>query len=280
MIAICRSNDSTSITGPFDSELLQILPPSVRFICHNGAGYNNIDVEACTSRGIQISSTPVAVNDATADVAILLMIGALRRITVPFLTVRQGQWVGQSFGLGHDPRGRVLGILGMGGIGRAVATRARAFGMKIQYYNRNRLVPEEAGDARYVSFDELIGTSDVLSLNLASNLSTRHIISIPQFEMMKDEVVIINTARGPILDESALVAALKSGKVFAAGLDVFEEEPKIHPELLSDYRVVLLPHVGTDTWETQREMELLVLQNLRNVAQGRPLVTLVREQRG
>lgn len=265
MIAICRSNDSTSITGPFDSELVQLLPPSVRFICHNGAGYNNIDVEACTS---------------TADVAILLMIGALRRITVPFLTVRQGQWVGQSFGLGHDPKGRVLGILGTGGIGHTVTTRARAFGMKIQYYNRNRLVPEEAGDAKYVSFDEMIRTSDVLSLNLASNLSTRHIISSPQFEMMKDGVVIINTARGPILDESALVAALKSGKVFAAGLDVFEEEPKIHPELLNDDRVVLLPHVGTDTWETQREMELLVLHNLRNVAQGRPLVTLVREQRG
>lgn len=120
--------------------------------------------------------------------------------------------MGQSFDLGHDPKGRVLGILGMGGIGRAVATRARAFGMEIQYHNRNCLAPEEAEGAKYVSFDKLIRTSDVLSLNLASDLSTRHIISTLQFEMMKDGVVIINTARGPILDELALVAALKGSQ--------------------------------------------------------------------
>lgn len=206
------------------------------------------------------------------------MLGSLRRVTVPFTAVRNGQWRGKSFGLGHDPKNKTLGILGMGGIGRAVAHRARAFGMRIQYHNRKPLAADEAGDAEYVSFDELLRTSDVLSLNLALNASTRHIISTPQFDMMKEGVVIINTARGPIIDEAALVKALQSGKVFSAGLDVFEEEPKIHPELISDERVVLLPHIGTATWETQRDMELLVLDNLRCAIEGKELVTLIPEQ--
>lgn len=278
MIAIYRSNESTSVTGPFNRELVQYLPSSLKFICHNGAGYDNIDVKTCTSRGIQISSTPIAVNDATADIAMLLLLGALRRVHIPFTAIRKGEWRGKSFGLGHDPKNKVLGILGMGGIGRAVAQRAKAFGMKIQYHNRNPLSSDLAGDAKYVSFDELMKTSDVLSLNLVLNASTRHIISTPQFDMMKDGVVVVNTARGPIIDEAALVKSLKDGKVFSAGLDVFEEEPKIHPELINNDRVVLLPHIGTATWETQRDMELLVLENLRNAVGGKPMITLIPEQ--
>jgi lactate dehydrogenase-like 2-hydroxyacid dehydrogenase len=167
----------------------------------------------------------------------------------------------------------------MGGIGQAVALRARAFGMSIQYHNRNRLPESEEQGAKYVSFEELMKTSDVLSLNLALNASTRHIISKPQFELMKEGVIIVNTARGPIIDEAALVEALDSGKVFSAGLDVFEEEPEIHPGLMGNENVVLLPHVGTSTWETQRDMELLVLENLRSAVEGRGLVTQVAEQR-
>ncbi|KAG9559365.1 D-3-phosphoglycerate dehydrogenase, variant, partial [Aureobasidium melanogenum] len=275
---VYRSNESTGVTGPFDKELVDLLPESVKYITHNGAGYDNIDVKACTARGIQISSTPIAVNDATADVAIFLMLGALRRITVPFNAVRKGEWRGKAFGLGHDPKNKVLGILGMGGIGRAVADRAAAFGMKIQYHNRNPLPADKAGNAKYVSFDDLMKTSDVLSLNLALNASTKHIISTPQFDMMKDGVIIVNTARGPIIDEAALVKAIQSEKVFSAGLDVFEEEPKIHPELISDDRVVLLPHIGTATWETQKDMELLVLENLRSAVEKGELVTLIPEQ--
>ena len=150
------------------------------------------------------------------------MLGALRRITVPFHNVRKGEWRGKNFALGHDPRNKVLGILGMGGIGQAVAQRARSFGMSIQYHNRSRLPEREEQGAKYCSFDELMKTSDVLSLNLALNPSTRHIIGKPQFDIMKDGVVIVNTARGPIIDEAALVDALNSGKVFSAGLDVFE----------------------------------------------------------
>jgi glyoxylate reductase len=139
----------------------------------------------------------------------------------------------------------------MGGIGSAVATRAKAFGMKIQYHNRTQLSAKEEDGAKYVSFEELLKSSDVLSLNLSLNSSTRHIIGKTQFDMMKDGIIVINTARGPLIDEAALVDALKSRKVWTAGLDVFEEEPKIHPGLLEDENVVLLPHVGTATFETQ-----------------------------
>lgn len=151
--------------------------------------------------------------------------------------------------------------------------------MSIQYHNRSRLPADQEDGAKYVSFEELLKTSDVLSLNLALNASTRHIISKPQFDMMKDNIVIVNTARGPIIDEAALVDALKSGKVGAAGLDVFEEEPKIHPGLLQNENAVLLPHIGTATWETQKDMELLVLDNLRSAIEGQGLLTRVPEQR-
>lgn len=219
----------------------------------------------------------------TADrnlAAIFLMLGALRRVTIPFTNVRKGQWRGSNFGLGHDPKRKTLGILGMGGIGQAVAQRARGFGMQIQYHNRNPLSEDKAQGAKYVSFEELLKTSDVISLNLALNASTRHTISKPQFDMMKDGVVIVNTARGPIIDEAALVDALKSGKVYSAGLDVYEEEPKIHPGLLEDDNVVLLPHIGTATWESQKDMELLVLENVRSAAEGKGLVTGIPEQQG
>ena len=139
----------------------------------------------------------------------------------------------------------------MGGIGSAVATRAKVFGMKIQYHNRRQLPPGEENGATYVSFEELLKTSDVLSLNLALNPKTKHIIGKPEFDKMKDGIIIVNTARGALIDEAALVDALKSGKVWTAGLDVFEEEPKIHPGLLECENVVLLPHVGTGTFETQ-----------------------------
>ncbi|PYI08076.1 hypothetical protein BO78DRAFT_395951 [Aspergillus sclerotiicarbonarius CBS 121057] len=295
VVALYRSNTSTKFTGPFDAELLAVLPPSLKYICHNGAGYDNIDVAACTEKGmdeqhplleqpeltlpgIAVSSTPVAVNNATADVAIFLMIGALRQAYVPLSSLRAGQWLGTST-LGRDPQGKVLGILGMGGIGREMAHRARAFGMKIQYHNRSRLATELEAGAEYVSFDELLANADVLSLNLALNESTRHIIGAKEFERMKDGVVIVNTARGALIDEKALVAALESGKVLSAGLDVYENEPAIEPELVDNPRVMLLPHIGTMTYETQREMELLVLNNLRSAVETGKMVTLVPEQK-
>ncbi|KAL3468161.1 D-isomer specific 2-hydroxyacid dehydrogenase [Aspergillus heterothallicus] len=274
---IYRSNTSTKFTGHFDQELISLLPKSLKYICHNGAGYDNIDIPLCSERGISVSSTPVAVNNATADVGIFLMIGALRQAYVPLTAIREGKWHGQTT-LGHDPKGKVLGILGMGGIGREMANRARAFGMTIQYHNRSRLSSELESGAKYVSFDDLLATSDVLSLNLALNPSTRHIIGEKEFQKMKDGVVIVNTARGALIDEKALVAALESGKVMSAGLDVYEQEPIVELGLLNNPRVMLLPHIGTMTYETQKEMEILVLDNLRSAVEKGELITQVPEQ--
>lgn len=278
VVAIYRSNESTALTGPFNAELVKQLPQSVKYICHNGAGYDNIDVSACTDRGISVSSTPVAVNSATADVAMFLMLGALRRIHIPYSSVRASTWRGPKFTLGYDPQNKVLGILGMGGIGREVAARARAFGMSIQYHNRSRLSPELEKGAKYVSFEELVKTSDVISLNCSLKPETIHIIGKKELKMMKDGVIIVNTARGKLIDETALVAALDSGKVFSVGLDVYEEEPKIHEGLLKNENVVLLPHIGTATKETQRNMELLVLENLKSAIEKGMMVTQVPEQ--
>jgi glyoxylate reductase len=161
-----------------------------------------------------------------------------------------------------------------------MAHRARAFGMKIAYHNRSRLPKELEGDAKYVSFDELLAQSDVISLNLSLNAKTRHIISAPEFAKMKDGVVIINTARGALINEKDLVKALESGKVASAGLDVFENEPKVEEGLLKNDRVVLLPHIGTNTWETQRDMELLVLHNLEIAVDNGELLTPIPEQKG
>ncbi|BDD57361.1 hypothetical protein MPDQ_004956 [Monascus purpureus] len=279
VVAIYRSNTSNKITGNFNEELISVLPKSLKYICHNGAGYDNIDVIACSERGISVSSTPVAVNNATADVGIFLMIGALRQAYIPLTAIRAGTWQGKDTRLGHDPQGKTLGILGMGGIGREIAVRARAFGMKIQYHNRSRLSAELEGDAKYVSFDDLLASSDVLSLNLSLNASTRHIIGEREFKKMKDGIVIVNTARGALIDEKALVDALESGKVRSAGLDVYENEPEVEPGLLKNPRVMLLPHIGTMTFETQKDMEILVLDNLRSAVEKGELLTQVPEQK-
>ncbi|EPQ62243.1 BgtA-21350 [Blumeria graminis f. sp. tritici] len=277
VMIIYYSNESVRLIGQLDQELLFKLPPSVRYICHHGAGYDSIDIAACTGRSIQVSHTPTAVNKSTADMTLFLILGALRRIHVPCLAIRAGQWRG-STQLGHDPENKLLGILGMGGIGQEVAKRAKAFGMNVQYHNRSQLVPELEQGADYVSFEHLIKTSDILSLNCSLNKATIGIIGKDELAQMKQGVIIVNTARGKLIDEFALVKALESGKVFSAGLDVFEKEPSIDSMLLSSPNVVLTPHIGTATVETQRAMELLVLQNIENALKTEALVTQVPEQ--
>ncbi|KAI0424342.1 D-isomer specific 2-hydroxyacid dehydrogenase [Xylaria sp. FL1042] len=279
VVGCYRSNNSTRLTGRFDAELVDALPKSWKYIAHNGAGYDTVDVDACSRRQIAVSNTPVAVDDATADVGIFLMLGALRMAHFSITALRAGKWLGET-PRGHDPKGKTLGILGMGGIGRAFAHRARAFGMRIIYHNRRRLDPSLEQDAEYVSFDELLVRSDVLSLNLALNASTRHIIGARELARAKTGVVIVNTARGAIIDENALAEALESGHVAAVGLDVFEHEPKVHPGLIKNERAFLLPHVGTYTVETSRRMELLVLRNLETAVDEGKMLTLVSEQKG
>ncbi|KAH7026555.1 D-isomer specific 2-hydroxyacid dehydrogenase [Microdochium trichocladiopsis] len=302
IVGCYRSNHSTSVTGPFDAELVALLPKGWRFIAHLGAGYDNIDVRACTARGIAVSNTPGAVDDATADAGIFLMLGALRRAGPAIAAIKAGTWRGGGGAgggavavKGHGPKGKVLGILGMGGIGRAMACRAVGFGMDVVYHNRNRVsdgleylgatTDGHSGQtkehrARYVSFDELLASADVLSLNLALNESTRGIISAAELARLKKGAVVVNTARGALIDESALVDALESGRVSAVGLDVFEKEPVVHPGLLASDRAFLLPHVGTMTWETELEMEMLTIRNLEAAVDTGKLLTLVGEQKG
>ena len=180
-----------------------------------------------------------------------LLLGALRRSHVPSTAVRAGKWRG-NMTLGHDPGGKVLGILGMGGIGRALARRAVPFGLQIQYHNRRPVFGElNPTNATYVTFEELLRTSDIISIHLPLSEATRHMLGPEQFGMMKDGVVVVNTARGSIIDENALVEALESGKVFGAGLDVFENEPDVHPGLAANGNVVLLPHAACLTVEIQ-----------------------------
>ncbi|KAL8998522.1 MAG: hypothetical protein Q9169_002465 [Polycauliona sp. 2 TL-2023] len=252
ILAIARTYDSVELTGRFDQELIDHLPQTLNFISHNGAGYDQIDALACANRGILVSNTPGAVDASTANTAVYLLLGALRRAHTPATALRRGQWRGSMI-LGHDPDGKTLGILGMGGIGSAFALRAAPFGFQMQYHNRNPIVHPSSNptNARYVGFEELLRTSDVISIHLPLNDATRGMIGRKEFGMMKDGVVIVNTARGKIMDEEALVEALEHEKVFAAGLDVYEQEPEVHPELLKSDRVVLMPHVGTATVETQ-----------------------------
>ncbi|PHH70320.1 hypothetical protein CDD82_7210 [Ophiocordyceps australis] len=220
VVAISRTYDSAAFTGLFDAPLVAHLPASLRFICHNGAGYDQIDVPACTSKNIAVSNTPSAVDAATANTAMFLILGALRRMWQPQLSLRESKWRGES-GLGRDPDGLTLGILGMGGIGTATAQRAVPFGFHLQYHNRNP-VPDIDHHfpcqkaPKYVGFHELLQTSDVISIHLPLLAATRGLIGAKEIAMMKEKVILVNTARGPIVDEAALLSALDSGKVWTS----------------------------------------------------------------
>jgi len=281
ILAVYRTFNSAQFTGNWDQELIDSLPKSIKFCSHNGAGYDQVDVHACSARDppIRVSNVPTAVDDATADTAVFLMLGALRGYNLGMSALRAGEWRGKKpLPLGHDPEQKTLGILGMGGIGRNMMKKCSAFGMKTIYHNRNPLNDEKSGGAKYVSFDELLAQSDVLSLNLPLNKNTRHIISTNEFNKMKSSVVIVNTARGAVMDEDALVKALESGQVASVGLDVYEEEPKIHPGLIANPNVMLVPHMGTWTKETQKAMEEWNIDNVRLAVETGKLKSPVPEQ--
>ncbi|KAM0787610.1 hypothetical protein ACM66B_003677 [Microbotryomycetes sp. NB124-2] len=271
---------ATKVTGLFDKQLVQGLPDELNFICHNGAGYDQIDVNACTEREIQVSNVPTVVDDATADTALFLMLGSLRQFGLAQRNLRDGKF-NTGLALSHDPKGKIVGILGMGGIGRAFATRCRALGVRqILYHNRHRLSPELEQGAKYVSKEELLRTSDVVPLNLPLNAQTRHSVARREFELMKRTAVLINTARGPVVDEKALIEALREGQIAGCGLDVFENEPSVPEELIQSDKAFLLPHVGTLTVETQQEMESFCLDNIRYGLEHGKLKVTVPEQKG
>ncbi|KAI9318503.1 hydroxyacid dehydrogenase [Dichotomocladium elegans] len=267
--------------GPFDKEFIDHLPKSLKYLHYNAAGYDFVDVDACTARGIYISNTPGAVDAATADVACLLILSCFRRASQFERALRKGTWRGD-VPFGNDPEGKTLGVLGMGGIGKAVVRRMLGFEMKIQYYNRTRLTPEVENKyhATYVDFDTLLRTSDCIFISVPLNKATYHLIDAPQLAKMKDGVIIVNTARGKVVNEAALADALDSGKVAAAGLDVFEGEPDvIHPGLLRHPRSTLLPHIGTNTLETAYKMEMVCLGNFEAALTKDSLLTPIPEHR-
>ncbi len=240
--------------------------PNLRLIANFGAGYNNIDLEACRARGIRVTNTPQPVIEPTAELAFALMIDIARRVSEFDRALRNGtcQPMAVMNNLSHSLYGKTLGIIGMGRIGQALARRAVASGMQIIYHNRHRL-PEETEalyGARYVDFGTLLQDSDYVSLNLPYTPEVRHLIGKQELGMMKRSAYLINTARGAHVDELALVEALKSGIIAGAAMDVYEHEPQISPELLTLPNVVLSPHTGTGTWEGRIAMCENVADNI------------------
>lgn len=253
--------------------------PNLRIVANVAVGYDNIDVDACRARGVAVTNTPGVLTDATADLAMGLILMTTRRLAEGERMLRSGEpwkW-GMFMMLGTSLQQRRLGIIGMGGIGHALATRARAFGMEILYHNRSRASPElEAPlEARLVSLDQLLATSDVVSVNCPYSDETHHLIDAAALAAMKPSAYLVNTARGAIVHESALVDALENHRIAGAALDVFENEPELHPGLRSLDNVVIVPHLGSATVETRSAMADLAARNVVAVLSGAAPLTPV-----
>ena len=262
----------TLLTERVDAELLDAAGPQLKVVANVAVGYDNVDVPACTARGIIATNTPGVLTEATADVAFALILMATRRTGEGERVIRSGQpwkW-GMFYLLGSGLQGKTLGVVGMGGIGQATARRARAFGMDVIYQSRSGLGPEVAAGlgARRVGLDELLATADVVSLHCPYSPATHHLIGAEQFAAMRDSAYLVNTARGPIVDEAALADALRDGQIAGAGLDVYEREPLVHAGLLELDNVALLPHLGSATIETRTAMATLAADNALAVLAG------------
>lgn len=264
-LMICGSEKMTR-------DVLERMPASVKIISTFSAGLDHIDVEAAKARGIRIGNTPDAVTIATAEIAMLLILTAARRATEGQAMVREHQWTGWHTTqlLGRRLDGKKLGIYGMGKIGQKLARMARGFDMEIHYHNRSRLPTEqELGATYHGSFDSLLAISDVLSLNAPSTPETRGILNAAAIEKLPAKAIVINTARGDLVVDEDLIAALKSERVFSAGLDVFKGEPKIHDGYYGLPNAFLLPHLGSATEEARDEMGFAALDNIDAVLAGR-----------
>jgi lactate dehydrogenase-like 2-hydroxyacid dehydrogenase len=266
-----------------DAEFFQRVAASVKVIATFSVGYDHIDVRAAAARKIPIANTPGVLTDATADLAMLLLLGASRRAYEAQQLVRSGAWAKTNSArlLGWQPTGKVLGIFGMGRIGQAVARRARALGMKIHYSNRNPLPQELAGDAVFhQSPEDLLRVSPFLSLHAPHTPETHHFLNAQTIALLPAGAIVINSARGGLVEDEALIAALKTGRVAAAGLDVFEGEPNINPEYIQLLNAFLLPHIGSATFETNTAMGMLALDNIQAVLSGKPAPSLLKLQDG
>jgi glyoxylate reductase len=245
--------------------------PKLRIVANVAVGYDNVDLQACTKRGVVVTNTPGVLDETTADFAWALLLAVARRVVEADQYVRAGNWLGWNFDqfCGTDVWGKTLGIIGFGRIGRAVARRAAGFGMKVIYHSTSRAPADVEKELRaeYRDMNALLGEADFVSLHVPLNGDTRQMFDAPKFFRMKPTAYLINTARGPIVDEAALVHALESKKIAGAGLDVFEQEPFVHPGLKRP-NVVLAPHLGSASKETRAKMALLAAQNVVALFQG------------
>ena len=267
-----------SPANKMDARFFERLPASVKAIATFSVGYDHIDLAAAEKSGIPIAHTPGVLTDATADVAMLLLLAASRRAYEAQQRVRNGEWIGAKNDLlGWSLQGRTLGIYGMGRIGLALAERARAFGMSIHYHNRTRLTEaDEKGATFHAEAESLLRASNFLSLHAPSSAETKHFIRRDTIALLPEGAIIINTARGALVNDADLIEALRTGRIAAAGLDVFEGEPKLDHGYLDLPNAFLLPHIGSATIETRTAMGNLALDNIEAVLQSREAPTLLR----
>lgn len=259
-------------TEKLNAEVIGKLPDSVRAICSFSVGFDHIDLSAAKQRGIIVTNTPEVLSDATAEVAMLLLLGAARRAYEGEREIRTDSWADWSatYHLGLQVSGKRLGIIGMGRVGQIMARRARGFDMEIHYYNRRRLPPELEGDAHYhASVEALLPYCQFLSIHCPATPETHHLFNRQRIALLPDEAIVVNTARGAVVDDEAMIEALRSGKLFAAGLDVFNGEPDIDPRYRALDNTFLLPHIGSATRETRNAMGFRALDNLDAIMSGR-----------
>lgn len=265
------------LTERIDGEVLDAAGPDLAVVANLAVGYDNVDVAACAARGIAVTNTPDVLTEATADLTWALILGAARRLGEGERLVRAGAWggwrPGQLLGMGLD--GKTLGVFGLGKIGTAVARRAPGFGMRVVFHNRSPRPEAARLSATPVSFDELLATADVLAITAPSTPETHHVFDAGALARMRPGSILVNTSRGPLVSEADLVDALRHGPLRAAGLDVYEREPELHPGLLALENVVLLPHLGSATDEARAGMVELACANVVAVLAGRPALTPV-----
>ena len=261
----------SSLTDKIDEETIKKLPETVKIISNFAVGFGNIDIEAAKKRNIIVTNTPDVLTDATAEIAMLLILGACRRANEGINWVKKENWKWSAdFLIGKQLTGSRLGILGMGRIGRAVAKRAIGFNMEIHYHNRSRLSEDiENGAIYHDNLKSLLKESEFLSINCPATKETEKLINSDTIKFLPDRCVVGNAARGDIIDDNAMVAALKNGKIFALGLDVYNGEPKIHPDYLKLKNIFLLPHIGSATKRTRWDMAYRATDNLITFFNGR-----------
>ncbi len=249
----------------FTSEIVGMLPDRVKIIANHSVGVDHCDLKALEAKGVVVTNTPDVLSDATAEIAMLLLLGAARRASEGDNMVRTGQWAhwSPSFMVGTQVTGKRLGIVGMGRVGQVMARRARGFDMEVHYHNRARLSPtQEQGAIYHETLESLLGASQFLSLHCPVTPQTTGLITAEKIDLLPDGAIVVNTARGALVDESALIGALRSGKIAAAGLDVFAHEPGGNPEFASLDNIFMLPHIGSATFETRDAMGFRALDNL------------------